>query len=39
MAEINEDPDEKKEFDAQMLALMDLIGQLSLPKRINSFFL
>jgi hypothetical protein len=40
VAEINEDPDEKKEFDVQMLAMMDLVGQLSLPKRISPpFFL
>ncbi len=27
VAEIKEDPDEKKEFDVQMLAAMDLMGQ------------
>ncbi len=39
MAEITEDHDVKREFDLQMLAFTNGIGQLSLPKRISPFFL
>jgi hypothetical protein len=35
VAEINEDPDLKENFDAQMLEMSNVIGQFSLPKRIN----
>ncbi len=38
MAEINENPDLKEKFDAQMLAVTNLIGRLSRPKRINAIF-
>ncbi len=35
VAEINEEPDLKEKFDAQMLAAMDLMGQLSRSNRMN----
>ncbi len=38
MAEINEDPDLKENFNAQMLAAANLMGQFSLHKLISSFF-
>ncbi len=34
MAEINEDPDLKENFEAQMLAAVNLMGQFSLHKLI-----
>ncbi len=38
MAEINENPDLKKEFDAQMLGSTMFFGQFSLLQLINPFF-
>ncbi len=35
MAEINEDPDLKEHFDTQMIAVTNLIGQLTPPKCTN----
>jgi hypothetical protein len=35
VAEINEDADLKENFDAQMLAVVNLMGPFSLPKRIT----
>jgi hypothetical protein len=37
VAEINEDPDLKENFDAQMLAAVNLMGQYSLHKLIIPF--
>ncbi len=38
MAEINEDPGLKEIFNAQMLAVVNILGQFSIHKLINPFF-
>jgi hypothetical protein len=39
VAEIKQDPDQKKDFDTQMLAVMDTLGQFSQTDRSMSFCL